>query len=669
MAERYSKLFALDSCLYAPEVPVLVAAGVLLKDSYSTNLLAQIKYINIGQEPVSSLKVLIKMLDEGGLPLSKPVEYQYLDVNAPRDAEFGRNVAIVLPNRNARSFQVEITEICYASGKSWSAGEDTKWVPVKRRQTLEEALGGKDMAQQYQVRYGNDCKYSPLELDVGLWYCTCGTVNQASEQKCHKCRRALSALKTVNLDTLRSECAERLKVEEVQAAEEKAESQEKNKKLLTAVGVIVPVLLVLILLLIFVPPRIAVMRDYMQAAALLSAGEFDQAAEAFTALGDYRDSAEQAEKNVPYERAKYIVSLAEAGEEDSLSFIGKRGAELPEAEYGEHAVSVLFYQAALEIFNSLGDYRESAEQARLCQDAIAGFRLEKLQSEYDAAMALLDELNYSQAHDAFLALGDFKDSADMALEAAYRKGVALYGFTEKYKVRYVYASLSVQAGAVSVFSVSTDRAVEIGSEAIGELRAACGKDGCNILLDEPPTSEQQPMLDSLIALFEFLGNYKDSAQYIEKLQIAGDYTRPFFQLCENGDVYGAYDWLMAYEEEFPDRDRWLELLELYKPFCDSWVLNSGDPTLIPMTVGQEAPLRYFNTGVTVSLNNIILHIRTAEDPEYVVDLHADPGETSFVNDGDGYNRYYANISVVDRLAYMKYNIEGGMTGSCDYSRN
>ncbi len=666
MSDHYTRIFSLDNALYAAGVPVLIAAGSLLKDSSGADRTAQLKYINLGPEPIQAMTVRVTMLGRDGFALPKPVEYRYQDLNAGRGEEFGSGAAIVLPDRAACGFTVAVTQIGFAGGSVWQAAGSERWLPLQKKLLLEEALEDPELAEQYRVRYGRDCRYYPRALGEGLWCCACGSVNLSTEAKCPLCRRSLSAMRAVNLDDLRSECAGRLKHEEVQAAEDKAVSQQKNKKLLRALAVILPVLLVLVLLLVTVPPRLASLRAYMAAADLLEAGEYEQAAQAFTALGSYRDSAEQAEKNVPYQRAKRLFDLAGEGDGSALSLIEKRPGDANEAEYGIHGAEALLYEAALEVFTGLGDYRDCPQYCYQCQEALEGFRQEKLREEYIKAEALLDAGNYLQAREAFLALGDYEDSAAMATEALYRKALSLFAFTQQVKVRYLYAAFSADSASPDLFYITEERAMEIGSDAIGQLRTACGRDGVDVRIQEAPAG-CLTMLDSLQEQFRSFGDYKDSAQYVEELELAKDFTRPFFLLTQAGDVYGAYDWLQAYQEEFADRDRWLELLEMYKPFCGSWSFNTGDPTLIPLTVGVNVSASNVRTGVIVSLDSITLRIE-AEDGSFSVDLHAAPGEQMFKNDGDGAYWYFMNLSLADRFAYMKYN-SGGMAGSCDYNRS
>ena len=71
MGERYQKLYSLENNLYTAGSPVLIAAAVLLRDSYGKNLLAQVKLKNIGPRVIKAVKVAISMRDTTGAPLGR----------------------------------------------------------------------------------------------------------------------------------------------------------------------------------------------------------------------------------------------------------------------------------------------------------------------------------------------------------------------------------------------------------------------------------------------------------------------------------------------------------------------------------------------------------------------------------------------------------------------
>lgn len=80
---------------------------------------------------------------------------------------------------------------------------------------------------------------------------------------------------------------------------------------------------------------------------------------------------------------------------------------------------------------------------------------------------------------------------------------------------------------------------------------------------------------------------------------AGDFTKPFYDLCANGDIIGAYNWLNAYTGEFDMREQWLNLLSIYAPYCNTWELYQGDPTLIAQTVGLSVKCTGFTSKVMI----------------------------------------------------------------------
>ena len=662
MAERYTRLFGLEKNLYVPGSPVLICSGVLLQDSYSNNLLAQLKFKNLSEKPFRALKLSVQMLDAAGAPLSAPIEHQYLDLSAGRDEEFGQKSALVLPERSARSYAVRVTEVLFADGERWLPQEGAVWAPLKPVRTLEEALGDGELADQYRVRYGGDCKMEPM-TDAGLWLCACGALNSEQEPNCHRCRRKATAFKDVNLASLKKECADRLKAEQAQQEQDKEESRHRRKKQLRLAAVLLPLLLIAALLLATVPGAVQRSRAYEDAAALLEARSYAQAQEAFLALGDYRDSAEQAEKNVPYQKALYVMACAQSGDAAGLAPAGLSRSDAN----GEESLSVLLYRAAISQFEALGGYKDSEKNAALCRAAIDEQNDQARKDAYTAALALLEEEKYCEARDAFQALSPYEDSAQMAQEAIYRKALSLFRFMESYEVRDISCALSTETGTASRVSVPKAVALEMGEGFITQLKGAFGRDPLDILLEDEPAGDMVPFADGVSGLFASLGRYSESRDYIEKIAELSDYTRPFYAMCEQGDLYGAYDWLQA-EPDFENREHWLRLLELYKPYCASWVLYSGDPTLISITAGKGQPCNAFSSCVLLSGDSAVLRLSCTGDEEFTVELSASAGETSFMLDiGDGF-LYYSTISNVDHMGYLKYDSNGSIRSSCEYSR-
>ena len=163
--------------------------------------------------------------------------------------------------------------------------------------------------------------------------------------------------------------------------------------------------------------------DYRNAVKLMEQGSYEEAIVAFTAMGDYRDSAEQIQAceigilDREYAAAAALMaqgSYEEAitafaalnGHRDSAAQIqacetaildGKYDAATALMEHGK-------YEEAITAFTALKGYRDSKEQIQACKTAI-------LDGKYDAAVALMAQGSYEEAIAAFTALNGHRDSA------------------------------------------------------------------------------------------------------------------------------------------------------------------------------------------------------------------------------------------------------------------
>ena len=81
--KRYSNLFRLPDKLYTQGSPILIAAGALLKDNQTGNILAQIKFCSLSNKGIKAVKVRIRAFDVVGAEIQGISEYQYLDLSAP----------------------------------------------------------------------------------------------------------------------------------------------------------------------------------------------------------------------------------------------------------------------------------------------------------------------------------------------------------------------------------------------------------------------------------------------------------------------------------------------------------------------------------------------------------------------------------------------------------
>ncbi len=349
MSERYSKLFALSENLYSAGAPVVIAAGALQKDNQTGRVLAQLKMRNIQGKAIKAATVKITPFDTVGKPLGETVDYQYLDLSAGRDADFGQKTPVMLKEAATRSFTVSVVEVIFADNSVWTASNEV-WEPLSAPVALETALSDGELAKQYRVKYGADCK-CVFKKEKDLWRCACGAINHDSEKNCHSCQKEAAALAALNVDELKADRDKRLAAEQKKAADEKAAAAEQAKKTKKIAMIAAPIVVVAIIAAVLISNFVKARQEeaarseaYNTAVAIAEAGQYDEAIAAFTELGDYKDSAEQTEhlknsveqiKKTAYNQA---VTLFENGEFDE----------------------------AYAAFEELGDYKDSETMRNLC---------------------------------------------------------------------------------------------------------------------------------------------------------------------------------------------------------------------------------------------------------------------------------------------------------------
>ena len=620
MPERYQKLFDLEHRLYAPQSPVLIESGALLLELTSNAMLCQLRFRCLSEQPVKTIRAEVQPLDERGLPLGKSVVHRYGELNLERDQEVGRESAIVLPSERAAAFSVRLSQVSLADGEVWT-DEGLLWYELPDQPPLESFCGSAQAAERFRRRFGKACRLGPAETE-DLWFCACGAVNLAHERKCHRCSLRRSAL--FGRKSLPDEAREDFSFP---APDERPPlSRRKRGLLLGAAGLALLALLALVAL-----PRLtgssgggtvfpaasspldSRQAAYEEAQAMLENGELDRAEEVFRSLADYADSARYLEQVLPYRRA---LALQE------------------KADYAPLEDAPRLYEEAAAAFEAMGDYEDCAQRAEQCREEREKQRLSLLRSDYDDAAALLESGRCAEAREAFLLLGDFEDSADLAREAVYRRGEALYRFITDHDVRGVTALLTMEPGEENLVALPRDRLLALGEKELRELQACFGGDPVRFL-PRSLAEEYPPLEEASARLFLLLGDYKDSAELAAQLPELVDQSGEFFVLCAAGRLEEARDWLNSYDKPFEDRELWLGRIERYLPCCGKWVMNTGDPTLASQVAGGTEERYHIRTRVLLLEDKAVLCLLLDEGDESGPEFCADMDDLRFMlHDGD-----------------------------------
>lgn len=427
MSERYTRLFHLPENLYAEGSPVIIAAGALLKDNQTGQVIAQLKLRNISSKAIKAATVSLLPMNTAGKPLGEAICYEYLDLSSTRDTDFGSKSAIFMPNVSTRSFSAAVVEVLFVDNSVWNANDAT-WEMLKSPESLTSRLDS-EMAKQFRIEYGSGAKNFFLE-QKDLWHCVCGAVNRREEKACHSCRRAICDLRGIDLDALKTLKERRLIREREQAEKEAAAARESARKTMKAVAIVVSAVAAVVAFFFVLDTVIIPNGKYSDAVALMEAGEFEKAITAFEELNGYSDSSEKIfdcktaildrkynEAIVLMHDGKYEEAIAAFeklnGYSDSSRKIFSCKTAILDGKYSE-AIALMDngkYEEAIAAFEALNGYRESAEQIVACQTSILEIELDK---EYNAAISLMNNGSIEDAYKAFMELDSYKDSAEKA---------------------------------------------------------------------------------------------------------------------------------------------------------------------------------------------------------------------------------------------------------------
>ncbi len=244
MGKRFSRVYTNSPNIYLSGSPVILLHGGILRDNVTSNVMAQFKMKNINDKEIKAVTIEIKSFDIKNEPIGNTLEYQYLDIMASRDDEFGEQIAIPLEENRARSIEVKILEVVFSDSSTWTPSKGA-WEPLESLTKMEE-IRDEELAKQLKIEFGADIKNLPL-ISEDIWICKCGGLNYNYEYDCHICNTEITLLKEKNeeyfKDYFNGAIAKRL--DEEKLAREKFEKKEKGKnKIVMRVGIVVVIALI-----------------------------------------------------------------------------------------------------------------------------------------------------------------------------------------------------------------------------------------------------------------------------------------------------------------------------------------------------------------------------------------------------------------------------------------
>ena len=442
--EKFSVLFKSYESVYAQGSPVIISARALIKNNESGKVFVQLKFKNITEKIINAVKVDVECFDAFGNELEGIQGFDYLELCAKRNDDFGNKKLIPLSNANTRSFKVKCTEVLYSDGSSAECDEFEEWTIIPEQIDLESKLGT-ELATQYRREVLEKAVYVP-DSEKDIWRCTCGSINKKSETVCNLCGCGwIEQYMALDTDTLTSNL-EKFKIaerEREEAAKREAEriaeearvaAEIQKKKNAKTLKIVVPIVVAIIALIIIFVTVIKPSSDYKSAVALMESGKYNAAISVFKDLGDYKDSETQilecryriadsaADKGDYAEAISLFKELG--GYKDSKNRINECENEIKEEKYQNAIVykDRKDYKNAIDAFSEIKGYKDANEQLNECKELYD-------EERYQKAVNLFKAGKFSEARNAFSEIKHYKDSAEqiktIEKEEKYQKAVGL----------------------------------------------------------------------------------------------------------------------------------------------------------------------------------------------------------------------------------------------------
>lgn len=200
------------------------------------------------------------------------------------------------------------------------------------------------------------------------------------------------------------------------------------------------------------------------------------------------------------------------------------------------------YNEADVAFTKLGNYKDSAEKA----EEAAGMGQEN--TAYTKACKLLEDGSFDEAHDAFIALGNYEDSAEKALEALYQKAGKLLEGGSYDEAQALYAELGDYCDSAEKAEGFVQRMVSMTTSydesCSGPLTTTYAYNNEGILLSETRLYSEYPSMDD--QTFEY-AYAPDGSYTLTRGQVSSVYD-DHGNLLGQGGVF-QYDYVYEFYDD------------------------------------------------------------------------------------------------------------------------
>lgn len=424
--------------------PIALCSVTFFKRPDDGKLYVTALFQNEQANEISEASIKILCYDTSRKLLPQTVTYTYGYLSCTRNGCFGDGCDIEIINTHTRFVEILLVSVTDINGNKWENTKQKKFDISLFQQNIYTSLDNLYPAF-HDVCKENHINPEPLMFEpkftLDYWLCACGCLNWNNEKCCAFCQTDKSFLiENLQVDGLEERLPNSdevkkhkdhplLKHNEEQNPEEIRQRNlrltRQRSKWLRKQFLKIAIILVVVTALIFCGyvaynSIIKPYMDYVEAQSMLSSGQYDEAALAFTKLGEYSNSPEK----VLEAKYKKAVELYNNGNINSaIQIFSSLGNYLDAQERYKKIQYELAqkyqnegnYEKALSLYNILGNYEEAAQNADVCCKSI-----------YNTAEQMYKKKQYKEAYNLFSTISEYSDSNEKATKSQFAQACDAY---------------------------------------------------------------------------------------------------------------------------------------------------------------------------------------------------------------------------------------------------
>ena len=186
MSGRYKAIYRNQNEHIGVNCPISLLAQALLIDTLENKKLAQLKLCNCSSKVVESVKITIKAYGQGNTLTEEIDSYEYMGLSINPGGIFGSQNPIYFFEADLiTSIEVFINEVHFKDSDVWISDSKTPLIERPEKESISSFLPN-DLVNEYRGIINGKADYVPVEYGDSLWACSCGTLN-AYRDTCRFC--------------------------------------------------------------------------------------------------------------------------------------------------------------------------------------------------------------------------------------------------------------------------------------------------------------------------------------------------------------------------------------------------------------------------------------------------------------------------------------------------